>query len=134
MNETTLWHYLRKGLAGGCLMTRIETSTGNGVPDVCLHFSGKHVWVELKHIPYWPKRKDTLVKLLLRPEQKLWLKSRGDLSGSCWVFVRVDDHFFLLSYSKALVLCDGATKETWIENHYNWWKHVDFNELSELLR
>ena len=65
MTESSLWKYIRNGLAGKCHITRIESSAGNGVPDVTLGLPGKTIWIELKYTKEWPKRDTTKVKLPL---------------------------------------------------------------------
>ena len=134
MTESDVWKYLRQGLANRCLFTRIESSAGNGVPDVILHFPSKHVFVENKYIAAWPKRATTLVKLPLRAEQRLWLSTRGKLSGDCWVFIRIEDDFFLLPWDVACYLYDrGFTKEQWLKFPYHWYNRIDFNQLYNIL-
>ena len=63
MTESSLWKYIRNGLIGKCHITRIESSAGNGVPDVTLGLPGKTIWIELKYTKEWPKR-DTKYYLL----------------------------------------------------------------------
>lgn len=43
------------------MVQRIETTTGSGVPDLCILWKGRTIWVELK----WKVRK-------LRPAQIAW--------------------------------------------------------------
>lgn len=136
MRESDLWKYVRDGLRGKCHMTRIESSAGNGVPDVSIGFPNKNVWVELKYIPSWPKRPATLVKLPLRPEQKHWIKCRGEMSGDVWVLCRIEDDFFLINWYDCPELVTGVTKEEWFtitSESGNWYKRIDFNELVEEL-
>lgn len=132
MNESTVYQYLRNGLSGKVLLTRIESSAGNGVPDLIIHTKGKHIFVEIKYIPSWPKREDTLIKMPLRAEQKVWLKTRGELSGDCWVFARVGDDFFMVPWFVGLRLCDGWPKVQWLRLPH-WHKRIDFIELGEIL-
>lgn len=136
MRESDLWKYVRDGLRGKCHLTRIESSAGNGVPDVSIGIPGKNVWVELKYIESWPKRPTTKVKLPLRPEQKWWIKARGEMSGNVWVLCRIQDDFFLVHWSDCEELCAGVTKEEWFvvtAESGNWYKRIDFNELMEEL-
>jgi len=136
MNESGVWQYLRKGMMGsGWHVTRIESSAGNGVPDVSYGIPGISGWIELKYIVNWPVRATTKVKLPLRPEQKYWIKARGELAGNVWVFIRIEDDFFLLSWEEALDAYDGWDKETWLCLQAGVWsKRVNFEELCGLLK
>lgn len=134
MRESTLWNYVKKGMLGKWHATRIESSAGNGIPDVSYGLPGVNGFLELKLIPSWPVRKTTNVKLPLRPEQKHWIKARGELSGEVFVLVRIDDWFFLLNHTEALKACDGYTKEGWVTNcNKAWHKSINFNELVSYL-
>ena len=136
MRESDLWKYLRDGMKGKHFeASRIESSAGNGVPDVAFSVPTKHGWIELKYIKEWPKRPTTLVKLPLRPEQKLWIKNHGQLSGNVWVLCRIADMFFLLDHKEAAILCEGGTVDTWDAIcTKSWHKRIDFNDLWEILR
>ena len=132
MNESSLWNTIQRGMLGKWIATRLETSTGNGVPDVTYTVEGKHGFLELKYIPKWPVRDTTLVKLPLRPEQKLWLGTRGKLADNCWVLVRIEDDFILLDWVSAIDACNGFTKQRY-KLCYNWHKKIDYERLKEIL-
>jgi len=136
MTESGVWAYLKKGMIGtGWHATRIESSSGNGVPDVSFGIPEKNGWMELKYIPEWPKREGTIIKLPLRPEQKHWIKARGYLSGDVWVFVRIKDTFFILTWEKAMEAYEGWTCQDWLRNATAFWeKRVDFGELCRLIK
>ena len=136
MNESGVWQTLKNGMVGKWHVSRIESSAGNGIPDLTFGISAKQGWVELKYIPEWPVREGTKLKLPLRPEQKHWIKARGSLSGDVWVFVRVMDTFFLLSWFKALDAAEeGWTGREWLTKSNLWWeKRVDFGELLDALK
>lgn len=130
MNEAGLWQYLRKGLSGTWMPTRIESSAGNGVPDVYYSVPGKGGWIELKYIPKWPKRPTTKVKLPLRPEQKLWIKQHGELTGRVFVLVRIEDDFFLVNHRQIEEACEGWDTADWLTKPQNFWPNkIDFKEL-----
>lgn len=136
MNESGLWAYIKRGMLGYWHATRIESSAGNGVPDVnfAMFESGNQGWVELKYIDEWPKRLTTKVKLPLRPEQKLWINVRGKISGNIWVIIRIQEHFFLLQWQQINDACEGWTSCEWIENsHHTWYKRIEFFELVDQL-
>lgn len=135
MKESDLWGYIRKGMIAKWHASRIESSAGNGIPDVSFGLPGKNGWIELKYIKEWPKRSTTLVKLPLRPEQKHWIKARGELSGNVWVICRIENMFFLLDYIEAMILCEGGTQDKWVALcTKSWYKRIDFGQLWEILR
>jgi hypothetical protein len=134
MRESDLWKYVKQGMMGKWHVTRIESSAGNGVPDVSFGLKDKQGWVELKYIPEWPKRSTTKVKLPLRPEQKHWINARGSLSGHVWVLCRIQDDFYLLDHLAANLLVAGSTKEYWDEYcTAHWVKRIDFDEFYGVL-
>ena len=136
MNETGVWNYIKNGMiCTGWHTSRIESSAGNGIPDVSFGIKGVSGWIELKYIAEWPKRTLTKVKLPLRPEQKHWIKARGELSGNVWVICRIEEYFFILTWEEALSAYDGWTHMEWLENsHYYWWKRIDFGGLYSQLK
>lgn len=136
MKESDLWRYLREGMKGKHFQaTRIESSAGNGVPDVAFTIPTKHGWIELKYIKEWPKRPTTLVKLPLRPEQKQWIESRGKLADNVWVICRIADIFYILDHKEAVMLCEGGTRDMWeVLCTRSWSKRIDFDNLWEILR
>jgi hypothetical protein len=138
MNESRLWKTLRDGMQGRWYATRIESSAGNGVPDVTFGMKGLlgGGFVELKSIALWPKRPETRVKLPLRNEQKIWIEQRGKISGNVWVLVLIANDLFLLDYNQAILACEGWTKRQWfsfVEDRYVK-GHVSFDELCAVLK
>lgn len=137
MRESDFWKYIRKGLIGKCHITRIESSAGNGVPDVSIGLPGKSVWVELKVISEWPVRPTTKVKLPLRPEQKHWIRSRGAVSGNVWALCRVQSSIFLVKWTMCQFFAEtGCTKEDWYHHAFAHWEvgKMDFDDLLQLLQ
>jgi len=134
MNESSVYSYLKSLLVGKTLLSRIESCTGNGVPDVACAIKSAHHWIEVKYLKEWPKRETTLVKLPLRPEQKLWIATRGELSGNVWVFIRIEDDFFLLTWKEAIQACNGWTRDEWKVMAYgSWYFKVDKYTLYSLI-
>jgi hypothetical protein len=137
MNEQGVWNTLKRGMAtSGWHATRVESSSGNGYPDLSVGLPRVSGFIELKYREEWPKRQSTKVKLELRPEQKLWFRERGNLSGNVWAFVRISDHFFLVDWRQSLVAAEeGWTFGEWVELSNGCWnKRVNFIELYELLK
>ena len=134
MNEAGVWSYLKNGMKNtGWLPTRLENSVAKGVPDVHYTIPGAHGFIEFKYIPEYPKRPTTPLKLPLRAEQKLWIKTRGEMAGDVWVFVRVEDDFYLLQSFVALRLCEGWDTIQW-KRIPHWHKRVDWLQLREMLK
>jgi len=76
MNESKFWHRLRKVLKSNHIrFQRFEDSLSEGIPDLCLFINGKTVWIELK-CKKLPKRPTTIVKVGLRPLQRIWARQR----------------------------------------------------------
>lgn len=74
-----------------------------GIPDICIT-GRKTVWVELKWVIRWPVKAETIVKRdLLRPAQINWMRDYDKDGGTdAWLFVRVEDVYFLFDHSAAL--------------------------------
>ena len=135
MNEAGVWQTLKKGMmCSGWHVTRIESSAGNGVPDVSYGIPGINGFIELKYIAKWPVKATTKVKLPLRPEQKHWIKARGSIAGNVWVFVRIEDTFFLLTYTEALEAVEGWTAQEWIGTCVYWHKKINFEEFCAAIK
>lgn len=92
--ENNLWQSTRpRLLQAGFFVQRIETSTGEGVPDVWVGWDGGYAWLENKAVREWPKRGATPVfgAKGLRPEQITWhigARQRG-VVAFIWVGVGV---------------------------------------------
>ncbi len=141
MKESDLWRYVGGGLAGRWHATRIESSSGNGVPDVTFAIpsnipgiKGTQGFLELKYIPKWPVKASTLVKLPLRAEQKLWISNRGKVAGNVWVLCRIDNDFFLFNDIQALHASEGRDVRWWFTSNFLYCcKHLDFKALLNIL-
>lgn len=73
--EDNLWQSTRPRLIqAGFFAQRIETSTGEGVPDVWVGWPDGYAWLELKAQREWPKRETSKVfgRDGLRTEQIVW--------------------------------------------------------------
>jgi len=141
MNETGLWRYVNRGMHGFWHATRIESSAGNGVPDISFGVSspegglGLNGFIELKFIKDWPKREDTPLVLPLRPEQKLWIETRGSIAGNVWVLCRVENDFFLFNDKQALEASRGRIQRWWFgQNFLYCCRQLDFRALVKILR
>lgn len=73
--EGNLWQSTRPRLIrAGFFVQRIETTTGEGVPDVWVGWADGYAWVENKAVTDWPVRASTRVfgNKGLRKEQINW--------------------------------------------------------------
>jgi hypothetical protein len=69
---------------------RIESMTGLGVPDVNYCFSNIEGWVELKCLPRWPKRPETIVTIEhYTQQQRLWIRTRANAGGRVYLLLEV---------------------------------------------
>ncbi|MHB1099495.1 MAG: hypothetical protein ACYCZR_08070, partial [Burkholderiales bacterium] len=116
MNEATLRSYVRKGLlANGILTTHHEDALNPGIPDLSYSGNGVHGWIELKWLEAWPKREDTIVRILhYTKEQKHFLLSRGRAGGRCWLLLRVGREHLLFSHELAQDV--GKASIDWLES------------------
>jgi len=110
--ETQLWRIARMSLRPYGLMQRIETTTGSGVPDVSYAFSTKsrygNGWIELKHVPRWPARDDSPLRIRnLSVHQVRWLRRWRETGGLSFLLMRVGDDFILLDGVKAGAVMAG---------------------------
>lgn len=99
MDESGFWEQLRSSMRGYWEAQRIESSTGEGIPDVFYTIPGQHGWIELKNLQAMPKRPTTPVKIRhFEALQKHWLAKHGKLGGNCWLLVKAAKEWFLFGY------------------------------------
>lgn len=77
--EHRLYDWLRHHLPPQWHMTRIETSTANGVPDINLIIDGWETWLECK----------VGEEAVLRKEQWAWMQRRAACKGLCLVVLQL---------------------------------------------
>jgi hypothetical protein len=115
--------------------TRIESSSGNGMPDVSYGVKGINGFMELKYMPRWPKLATTRVKLPLRLEQEIWIRNRGGIAGNVWVLCRVEDDFFLFNDAQALCASQGQLVKWWFTTNFLYCHgRIDFTALYRILK
>lgn len=76
--EHRLYDWLRHRLPPSWHMTRIETSTANGIPDINLIIDGFEAWLECK----------VGEEAILRKEQWAWMQRRAACGGLCLVVLQ----------------------------------------------
>lgn len=131
MNEAGVWKYLRRGMEPYWDAVRIESSSGNGIPDVNYAMAVSEGWIEIKYVPHWPKRDTTRIPLELRDEQKIYFIRRLKLKRNVFAFCRIENDFFLLTGEQALEAAEGEwTKSDWMKKPELCWSgRVDFEGL-----
>ena len=77
MTESQLKQKVKNQFKSHAHVQSIETTTGNGVPDLNICMSRFDFWVELKV--------DTGKGTLLRKEQRVWMYERMKQGGTCFV-------------------------------------------------
>ncbi len=78
--EQTLNKFIRTALEPTCAVQRIETSTGSGIPDLNVCWSGREFWIESKaNAGTCPH---------IRPAQYAWMLHRCSKGGICFVIHR----------------------------------------------
>jgi hypothetical protein len=102
MSEDALWKRTREHLGPLGRLVRIESSTELGIPDICYlirrypaHKAIAPVcgWLELKHVPEWPKRPTTTFRIdKLTLDQVNWATHWALAGGrvSCLLQVATD--------------------------------------------
>jgi len=128
MRESNFWKWLRNGwrLEGPSLqVTRIETGTMTGVPDVEVCYEGTAFWVELKAVDR-PVRPDTPVDVGLSPAQSLWHRKRMAAGGTSYLLVAVGDR-----QERRLYLLRGEVVATAVTEDIRWVRRGDSFSMTE---
>lgn len=135
MNESGFWKRIKDGMRGRWHAVRVETSTSLGFPDVDFgigfHRQGK---IELKFLPEGPKRPTTKVRIPhFTPEQKLFFRERGPITGDIWLLIGVADETFLFDWKTALDV-ENHILEDWRRIARGYWKgSVNYVVMAKIL-
>lgn len=107
-HERNMWNRMNVGLMLAIgpkhlRMQRIEDAYSSGIPDVAFSASWKRKriagWIELKRVLKYPVRKATPIKMEhFTKEQKLFLKLHGRLSHSAYLFVQVENDYYIFDH------------------------------------
>ena len=139
--ESNLWRYVNDvmkreyGIANW-LADRLESgSTIRGIPDICYSIKDKFGFIELKIVKQYPVRETTRVNVKLTNLQKYWLKRRGDLSGSCYVLVKIlsEKEYFIFNHINCQSLGELTRKEMYKMAELHWKNKINPNELYFIL-
>jgi len=106
ISEANLWRVVREALSPFGRLERIENGVGLGTPDVvyCLRRHAKIPqattgWIELKHVPEWPKRASTPLIIEHLTREQVNFASRWALAGGNYTcLVQVKNEFLFLDH------------------------------------
>lgn len=106
MKETRAYKHLKKTHTA-VHWIRIESSTSEGAYDIngCLK---NEVWIEQKQIKK-PKRKDTLIKIKIRPSQIIWGVQRRRAGGRTFFAIMVGRELYIIRGELTAMLMNGVT-------------------------
>ena len=109
----------------------VENAAGEGTPDVNTVYG----WLELKLLDRWPPRGGPVGPKLLRPMQRVWLRTRCAHAGSAWVLVRIGDEVLMLWGAWAAEHLGTTNKEQLLAAAVaHWPARVDIMQLVEHLK
>lgn len=93
-----------------------------------------HGWIELKVLPDWPARSDTVVRIdKLTPQQRVRNRLRWEAGGAAWIFIKIGSDHILFRGCDAKVL-GTLTKAEMIGLSVRYWKgRVNVRELETIL-
>lgn len=132
--EQRLWGIIKNGMSGEWHAQRHEDKYCVGIPDVSYGLRGVHGWLELKYLARWPQKATTTVKLdHFTKQQRLWLRTRGRMAGSCFLFLQVESDFALVPWNH-ITMNDESSKQDYMLQARGFWKgQINFQKLIEHL-
>jgi hypothetical protein len=90
MAEKSLWRMLRDQTKRYGHFDRIENMVGRGMPDVTYCVRSREGFIELKQIPEWPVRAETVVSIEhYTPQQRNWARTRMSAGGRVYLLLGV---------------------------------------------
>tara|TARA_R100001530_G_scaffold2574_1_gene4177 strand:+ start:579 stop:953 length:375 start_codon:yes stop_codon:yes gene_type:complete len=101
MTEKAFWQQIKRALPY-VHWQRIETGTGQGVPDVNGCIGGDEFWLELKIAQG--------NKVNITPNQIAWLMQRIDAGGKAWIIVKKKEQIFIYNGYQGAFLLDKGLK------------------------
>ena len=111
--ESLLWNRVKKNLTD-CFLTRIESSTINGIPDIHCVANGKVFWIELKS--------DNISYPALNKWQIVWINKYIKAGGSVFIFKETLSDSSLQIYRPLSSFTDPRSVLPWLSlpNPVNW--------------
>tara|TARA_Y100000361_G_C11132658_1_gene329966 strand:+ start:656 stop:1096 length:441 start_codon:yes stop_codon:yes gene_type:complete len=111
--ESLLWNRVKKNLTD-CFLTRIESSTINGIPDIHCVANGKIFWIELKS--------DNISYPALNKWQIVWINKYIKAGGSVFIFKETLSDSSLQIYRPLSSFTDPRSVLPWLSlpHPVNW--------------
>lgn len=111
--ESLLWKRVKKNLTD-CFLTRIESSTINGIPDIHCVANGKIFWIELKS--------DNISYPALNKWQIVWINKYIKAGGSVFIFKETLSDSSLQIYRPLSSFTDPRSVLPWLSlpHPVNW--------------
>lgn len=134
MSEQAFWCYIRNGMQQKWESLRVENAVSSGTPDVAYSCNGVHGWIEFKYVVRWPSRYKTPLRLThFTPYQKVFLYKHGEAGNHCFMFLKVDQDYLIFDHEHVFQIGELSKEELFEVALKSWHKHVDFDELGEIL-
>lgn len=96
----------------------VENPAYPGTPDVNF-IEG---WIELKWLPNWPQRPDTIVRIsTFTPQQRVWHFRRRRAGGQSWFLLQVHREWLLFDGAVAALIVNRATRAELISKTIVYW-------------
>lgn len=113
MSEAALWKNLRTKMVPQYWKeaTRHEDKLQAGIADVSFVQFGRHGWMELKKVKLLPIREKTVVRVKITPDQKAWLRAKGEAGGGTFVLLQAERDYLLFDWFNAQHLGDVNTSD-----------------------
>jgi hypothetical protein len=130
MSESAMRSRVVKGLRALDAVA-VENPARPGTPDVN-YIEG---WIELKQLPRWPAKRDTVVKCShFRTGQRIWIKRRARAGGQVHVLLQVGSDWLLLPGAWAAQNLGRVSLVELIENAERVWHgRLNTKELRQCL-
>lgn len=132
MSETRFRQNVIKGLnkLGADAISVENGATHPGTPDV----NWLHGWIELKVLPRWPARANTVVKFdTFTPQQRIWLRRRWNAGGSAYLLARIGRDHLLFNGADAADYVGVADRRVLEGVVCLWTKHLNCELLLQHL-
>ena len=113
--EQKLYDWLHRKIGGRVFMERVENRLiKRDTPDLYLQWMGTSGWAELKVLPAFPKRPETLVRLpKWTTGQRYWAIRHATHGGTCWLALQVGTDLFLVDAALAAREADRWNEAAW---------------------
>lgn len=141
MKETDVRAHFKDSVkrAGGTASPH-EDKYSNGYPDLDYVIPDERIsrvrkgWVEFKYLPEWPKRESTPIRLGIRPDQRVWIKTRLPFKDTIFICVRIENDIYLFEAKFIDELYEPISRSRLEQLWCGKWKRsIDPAELKDIL-